>query len=204
QLEADVRLLDDIRRDVFAADETVSSLRLETDQLDAAMKDARAALDAVRAVVSELDIARATAEADLSHLSHTCEDAVNATLDQVLVEVEQLEAQGQAMPEASAIESLDAETQEVEEGAAAGTSADVWAPEATESAKRTLSAEEAIATLRRKIDRLGPVNMMAIDQFDELESRHVFLTAQRKDLTDSIQSTSDTIKKIDETSKVRF
>ena len=46
--------------------------------------------------------------------------------------------------------------------------------------------------------------MMAIDQFDELSTRHQFLTTQRKDLTDSISATVDTIKKIDETSKVRF
>ena len=44
------------------------------------------------------------------------------------------------------------------------------------SAKRTVSAEEAIAALRAKIERLGPVNMMAIEQFDELEARHTFLT----------------------------
>ena len=36
-----------------------------------------------------------------------------------------------------------------------------------------MTAEEAIAELRGKIDRLGPVNMMAIEQFDELETRHV-------------------------------
>ena len=58
-------------------------------------EDARAALDTIRAVVSELDVARATAQADLSHLAHTCEDAVNATLDEVLVEVDQLERDGQ-------------------------------------------------------------------------------------------------------------
>ena len=51
---------------------------------------------------------------------------------------------------------------------------------------RTITAEEAIAGLRAKIDRLGPVNMMAIEQFDELETRHAFLTTQRKDLIDSI------------------
>ena len=66
------------------------------------------------------------------------------------------------------------------------------------------SPEEHIAQLRQKIDRLGPVNMMAIDQFDELNTRHQFLTTQRKDLTDSIAATGDTIKKIDETSKQRF
>jgi len=43
---------------------------------------------------------------------------------------------------------------------------------------RPLSAEEAIAGLRVKIERLGPVNMMAIEQHDELETRHTFLTTQ--------------------------
>jgi chromosome segregation protein len=70
--------------------------------------------------------------------------------------------------------------------------------------ERTPSAEEAISQLRAKIDRLGPVNMMAIDQFDELETRHAFLTTQRKDLVDSIAQTSQAIKRIDETTRRRF
>jgi hypothetical protein len=47
----------------------------------------------------------------------------------------------------------------------------------------SMSAEEAIIALKAKIERLGPVNMMAIEQFDDLEARHVFLTTQRTDLT---------------------
>jgi chromosome segregation protein len=69
---------------------------------------------------------------------------------------------------------------------------------------RTLSAEEAIVALRAKIDRLGLVNMMAIEQFDELEARHTFLSTQRKDLVDSIAQTSEAIKRIDETTRQRF
>ena len=46
-----------------------------------------------------------------------------------------------------------------------------------------------VADLRAKIERMGAVNMMAIDQFDDLESRHTFLTTQRKDLVDSIAAT---------------
>ena len=46
--------------------------------------------------------------------------------------------------------------------------------------------------------------MMAIEQFDELEARHHFLTTQRQDLVDSIMQTGEAIKRIDETSKVRF
>jgi chromosome segregation protein len=68
----------------------------------------------------------------------------------------------------------------------------------------SMSAEEAIVALRAKIDRLGPVNMMAIEQFDELETRHVFLTTQRKDLIESIAQTSEAIKRIDDTTKTRF
>jgi chromosome segregation protein len=60
-----------------------------------------------------------------------------------------------------------------------------------------------IADLRRKIERLGPVNMMAIEQFDELETRHTFLTTQRKDLLDSIAQTGEAIRKIDKTTRER-
>jgi chromosome segregation protein len=67
-----------------------------------------------------------------------------------------------------------------------------------------LSPDGLIVDLKRKIDRLGPVNMMAIDQFDDLESRHTFLTAQRKDLVDSIAATNDAIRKIDKTTRERF
>ena len=49
-----------------------------------------------------------------------------------------------------------------------------------------LSPEDVIMDLKKKIDWLGPVNMMAIEQFDELETRHTFLTARRR--TCSIRS----------------
>ncbi len=214
RLDTDVLELDRLRQSVMAADEGVLSLRVRTDELDATIKEARQALDAIRAVVSELDIARATAEADLSHLAYTCEDAVHATLDEVVMEVEQLEKDGHATPDASMIGAADEGDDEAEVGSQQSV---VGSPESTatgltddfrlstaDSAKRTLSAEEAIAALRGKIDRLGPVNMMAIEQFDELETRHAFLTTQRKDLTESIAQTAEAIKRIDETTRQRF
>jgi chromosome segregation protein len=92
-----------------------------------------------------------------------------------------------------------------DEASAAADESDAQSPSAQRvAASRTLSAEEAIAELRAKIDRLGPVNMMAIEQFDELETRHSFLATQRKDLVDSITQTSQAIKRIDETTRRRF
>ena len=37
-----------------------------------------------------------------------------------------------------------------------------------------------------RIERMGPVNVLAVEQSQELEERHTFLTAQRQDLLDSI------------------
>ena len=67
-----------------------------------------------------------------------------------------------------------------------------------------MTAEEAIAELRARIDRLGPVNMMAIQQFTELDERRSFLTTQRQDLIDSIAQTNEAIRRIDETTHARF
>jgi chromosome segregation protein len=46
--------------------------------------------------------------------------------------------------------------------------------------------------------------MMAIEQYDELEQRHTFLTTQRKDLVDSIAQTTEAIRRTDETTRTRF
>src|SRR5436190_16575859 len=97
----------------MAAEEAVAALRARADRHEAAIKEARAALDAIRTVVSELDVARATAEADLSHLSHTCEDAVNATLDEVVAEIDRLERDGQATADASIVAAEDETDEEL-------------------------------------------------------------------------------------------
>jgi chromosome segregation protein len=77
-------------------------------------------------------------------------------------------------------------------------------PDGSSAPLPALTADEMVADLRTKIDRMGPVNMMAIDQFDDLESRHAFLTTQRKDLIDSIAATGEAIRKIDKTTRERF
>ena len=180
-----------------------SALRVEADEHEAAIKDARGALEALRAVVAELDIARATAESRSRRTSRSaCVDAVQATLDEVSLEVEQLERDGDA--DAGRRGDLRRRARRADEDAPSRSQSAVASRHVVGSAAdatQALSAEEAIATLRGKIERLGPVNMMAIEQFDELETRHAFLTTQRKDLVDSIAQTSEAIKRIDETTR---
>jgi chromosome segregation protein len=72
---------------------------------------------------------------------------------------------------------------------------------------RQVDAESVRAEMTRLEgirERIGPVNMMAIDQFSEEEERQVHLRSQQKDLEESIRSLRVTIQKIDRTSRERF
>jgi chromosome segregation protein len=196
-LDEQIRSLDALRDDLQAADAAAGELRVKVDAQDVVIRDARRVLEEIRAQAGELEVARATAESDLTHLAQTCVDAVQATLDEVLADVEQMEAAGETEPDAAAItaEEPDPESEDLEAPRSLGEGG---------PAPTSMSAEEAITALRAKIDRLGPVNMMAIEQFDELETRHAFLTTQRQDLVESIAQTAEAIKRIDETTKARF
>jgi chromosome segregation protein len=61
-----------------------------------------------------------------------------------------------------------------------------------------------IEALRQRLDRMGPVNVLAVEQLEEQEQRYDFLTTQRQDLLDSIAELDQAIKKIDRTSRERF
>ncbi|MFZ0939562.1 MAG: chromosome segregation protein SMC [Candidatus Sulfotelmatobacter sp.] len=58
--------------------------------------------------------------------------------------------------------------------------------------------------MRAKLEGMGPVNMMALEEYKESAERHTFLDAQRKDLISSIENTTATIREIDEVSRQKF
>jgi chromosome segregation protein len=58
--------------------------------------------------------------------------------------------------------------------------------------------------MRTRLDAMGPVNMMALEEYKETAERHAFLETQRKDLYDSIENTQATIKEIDTFSRQKF
>jgi chromosome segregation protein len=68
-----------------------------------------------------------------------------------------------------------------------------------------LAAEDdAARSLKQRLEAMGPVNMMALEEFHETSERHGFLETQRKDLLDSIENTQASIKEIDDVSRVKF
>jgi chromosome segregation protein len=74
----------------------------------------------------------------------------------------------------------------------------------TDLAREDEALGEELSELKRKLDTIGPVNPMADEEYQELETRHEFLVTQRQDLLDSIASTEKAIQRIDATSRQKF
>ncbi len=64
--------------------------------------------------------------------------------------------------------------------------------------------EAELARTKAALERLGPVNLLAVQEHDEQEERFQFLTTQRADVADSVESLRKTIKEINEASGERF
>ena len=64
--------------------------------------------------------------------------------------------------------------------------------------------EKVIADLRTQLDNMGPVNLEAVHEYDELEERYKFLEAQNTDLTNSQRELLDVISRINSTTRKLF
>jgi len=79
---------------------------------------------------------------------------------------------------------------------------------ATEAAFMTgeelVAAETNYREMKQRIEAMGPVNMMALEEFNECEQRFTFLTRERDDLLQSISDTQQAIAELDLVSRERF
>jgi chromosome segregation protein len=65
-------------------------------------------------------------------------------------------------------------------------------------------AETNYREMKQRIENMGAVNMMALEEFNECEQRFTFLTRERDDLLQSITDTQQAIKELDLITKERF
>ena len=64
--------------------------------------------------------------------------------------------------------------------------------------------KDQLETIDRKIQRLGPINLAAIDEYNQNAERKTYLDNQNKDLTDALTTLENAIRKIDKESRTRF
>jgi chromosome segregation protein len=72
------------------------------------------------------------------------------------------------------------------------------------TAEELAAEDQTHREMRARLDAMGPVNMMALEEYKETAERHQFLSTQRKDLIDAIENTAATIREIDQVSRQKF
>jgi chromosome segregation protein len=139
-------------------------VRARLAEIDAAIREARAQLDAARDHRAELSAAAAKLQSDLQYMAETCLNELGVQRQELLSDSTLVLVRGDE-----------------------------------------LAAEDNLyREMRARLDAMGPVNMMALEEYKETAERHTFLEAQRKDLLESIENTHATIKEIDVFSRQKF
>jgi chromosome segregation protein len=64
--------------------------------------------------------------------------------------------------------------------------------------------QERLESVSRKIQRLGPINLAAIDEYSQLSERKTYLDSQNDDLQEALKTLENAIRKIDKESRTRF
>lgn len=63
---------------------------------------------------------------------------------------------------------------------------------------------EQLHQIRKRLERIGPINLAAIEEHQQLEERYQFLLAQESDLANSIQSLQEIIQRLNHTTNRLF
>ncbi len=67
-----------------------------------------------------------------------------------------------------------------------------------------VNSETQYQDLKSRVEAMGPVNMMALEEYNQCEQRFLFLERERADLIQSIADTQQTISELDQISRQKF
>ena len=125
--------------------------------------------------------------------------------EQVAVEEEPAEAEGPEMQTEGPQENVAAEVpEEKQEDVAEDVKEEEKVPEITLADIDWEFVESTVADLKRKLDGMGPVNLDAIEEYDELIERFDFTRGQHDDLVNSKQKLMEIIDRINTESEKLF
>ena len=168
---------DEPLEELSATLETALQQRLEVEQELAA---ARKALAGAESRMRSLDQSRMEAE--------TAVEEARRHMEEVRMAAQELKVRRETLVEQFKATQFDLETVYRE-----------MPPEANVAAW-----EETLLDLTQKIERLGQVNLAAIDEFKEQSERKEYLDRQYKDLTEALETLEKAIRKIDKETRSRF
>ncbi len=187
QLLALIQRRDDLAAQLADGDAPLQQLQVELDQaleqrlaVESELRAARIGVEELEAALRERDSVRTDAERRLEERRGEMESARLAS--------QQVRIRREGIAEQFAATRF--EMQAVIGQLLAESSIPAWEAQLTETTE--------------KIERLGQVNLAAIDEFKEQSERKEYLDRQNKDLTDALEMLESAMRKIDRETRTRF
>jgi chromosome segregation protein len=186
---------------VLEEQERLDDHRREVRELDDRIAGHRARRDSVRAEIEELRVAHAGLRQDAEHLALTYREH----FDEELPPIPAAAAAGDATAAEGDAAAAAGDALQARAATGAAAPAPSAGPAVEPAGEADLAELEAeLARCKAALERLGPVNVLAVQEHDEQEQRQVFLTTQRADVAQSVDSLRRTIREINEASSERF
>ena len=182
---------------INSGSEELASARTRSDELEKLLTEVRQAAAAAHERRGQIEVERARAESEGEHLTRTCFSELAMTLEDVVTSVELTNVVG-AIGETGSVE--EQATGEADDGVAPVIPTAMPAAGVTDIDAARARHDE----LRVKLDEIGPVNMMALEELEEADERFRFLTEQRRDIQESIKMTEEALSEIKRRSRERF
>ena len=220
-----LKLNDEAQKEEQALVELESQVQIrekELEEIESKLKDIRQKEEQAREERIKIEIRKAEVERDRLNLEETCWQELKKNLIELKQEIEEAPAptiEGErnqeiteALEEGQEEEAEEGEESTAEKAEEKSLNKTEEKPKEKKKGKPPIPArelsdedlEKELEAVRENLQRYRAINLMAEEEYLEQKKRYDFLIQQRQDLRDSIYSTQEAIKKIDEESKHQF
>ncbi len=182
-----VERIDTLRAQIAGAEEPIAGYQGELERQLADELTVEQELGARREQLGQVEQSLRRAEVDRSELEKRAASQ-RETVDGLRMEVREIEVRREAVAERFGATGLEIEA--IAGGLSPEANAEEW--------------EQKLARIRASIERLGPINLAAIDEFSEQAERKTYLDAQYADLSAALDTLEQAIRKIDRETRSRF
>ena len=194
----------ELDQQINTASEELQAARSRTDELESMLSQMRQAASAAHDRRNQFEVERARIESEAEHLARMCLSELAMSLEDVVTSVE---ISGQPVEDGGRWPAAGDQSPESEQESEELAGEQEQAANEMQSApyhRQPATAKARLDELRRKLDEMGPVNMMALEELEESEQRFKFLSEQRRDILDSIRMTEEALGEIRRRSRERF
>jgi chromosome segregation protein len=191
----------------------MTEARARLEALDIELRALREASTQAREQRARKEIEKARLSSDLDHLIQDCQNELDENIAEVCERLDLNETDpAPDAPPPQTDRKLDRKSESINSLSDAGNDLD----EEEEAQAVEISfwrvpadfdlsvAKAQLEEIRKKIDALGPVNMMAIEELSEIEDRFDFLVNQKADIEKAIADTQSAIAEIKRRSREKF